>query len=266
MVKTILNAVINSLVNVKNFDINAKNKFGNTPLHFATENNSTEMVKTILYGVNSLINAEDFDINAKNKDGNTVLHYAAASNNIELVNAILNAVNSLVNAEDFDINTKNKSHNTPLYIAVENNNLEMVKTILNAGGAHNVLSKANYSSFLLACHRGYIDICKLLWAKKVSITQLSLYTIAVLHAAIREQHIPVAEWLLQLPEINQIINMQDEFGNTPLHIAVKLKHSCLVTMFLSKGAKQNIPNKAGKTVQAIVHDSTYNDLRACFNA
>ncbi|MEM4295602.1 MAG: ankyrin repeat domain-containing protein, partial [Candidatus Anstonellales archaeon] len=72
-------------------DVNAKDKYGNTALIWATENNNTDIVEL-------LIKAE-VDVNVQDKDGRTALMYAAKHGNTEIVK-LLRKGGAAVNQED----------------------------------------------------------------------------------------------------------------------------------------------------------------------
>jgi ankyrin repeat protein len=61
--------------------INAKDRVGNTPLHYAADRNQIEMVKLLL-GLKATVDAE-------NKQGMTPLMIGAARGNVEVVQALL---------------------------------------------------------------------------------------------------------------------------------------------------------------------------------
>ena len=58
-------------------DVNAKDKYGYTPLHFAVGNGYPKIVEVLL--------KNDAKVNAKNKNGITPLHLAACNGRTEIV-------------------------------------------------------------------------------------------------------------------------------------------------------------------------------------
>ncbi|KAI9355434.1 ras guanine nucleotide exchange factor domain-containing protein [Zopfochytrium polystomum] len=63
------------------------------------------------------------------------------------------------------------------------------------------------------------------------------------HSAVRQRDFAAVEAMLSLP--NFPVDVQDEEGNTALHIAVMNAHSYLVQLLLDRGARQDIRNANG---------------------
>ena len=87
-------------------DVNAKDKGGRTPLHFATGSDHKKIVEL-------LIDA-GADVNAKNNVRRTPLHVAAVFGEKEIVELLI--------AKGADVNAKYKDGETPLDIATHPNN------------------------------------------------------------------------------------------------------------------------------------------------
>lgn len=273
VLREILNVCDKNSINV----LNKKTKFGYLPIHMAAKGATIESFRCLFernenyindnnnkinysplhlvaaYNLHSCVNISKYLIEKGVKVTQesmfkfTPLHLAAKRDNLELVNVLLSA-------KDVQVNAKTEFGFTPLHFAVNNKNIKIVKRILYAGGDPNALTNANFSPFFIACKRGCLDICKLLWKKNVSISQQTFdKNITVLHEACRQEHNEVVKWLLQKPEIDQIINKQNSWGNTALHLAVEKNNSQLITILLSKGAEQNIRNENGLTVQEIIN-------------
>jgi len=62
-------------------DVNAKEEYGNTPLHWASIENHIELAKLLI--------ERGADVNAKRNDGETPLHWASIENYIELAELLL---------------------------------------------------------------------------------------------------------------------------------------------------------------------------------
>ena len=86
--------------------VNKRDEYNRTPLHYAAENGQIEAVK-------ALLNAEGIEVNKRDKNNRTPLHYAAKNGQIE-------AVKALLNAKGIEVNTKDKNKKSPLDLAVEN--------------------------------------------------------------------------------------------------------------------------------------------------
>ena len=100
-------------------EVNAKNKYGNTPLHIAATENAHQTAEVLLI--------HDAEVNAKDKDGDTPLHNAALKNAYQTAEVLLN--------QGADVNAKNKDGETPLHFALSNNAREIAKVLRRYGGS-----------------------------------------------------------------------------------------------------------------------------------
>ena len=137
--------LVNTLID-KGADVNARNNDGYTPLLLA-------LTKYGLYYFNILLNS-GADVNARYKDYNTLLHLlcknddiiraAGMNGNIELANILIN--------KGADINARDKYQNTPLHMACKNGNIELANILINKGADINAENALEESPF------DYIDL------------------------------------------------------------------------------------------------------------
>ena len=101
--------------------VNARAKFGHTPLHAAAKYNENPEVLTLLIKAGA-------DVNAKDKNAQTPLHNAARSNeNPEVLTILIKA--------GADVNAKDEDGRTPLHHAAQSNKNPEVLTVLIKAGA-----------------------------------------------------------------------------------------------------------------------------------
>ena len=108
---------VKALLDSKDVDVNAVNKFGQTALHIAASRGYQEIVKMLI--------SSGANVNAKDEDGKTPLHLAAKKGQE-------NAVRLLV-AAHADTNAKDKEGRTPLATAKANGRKNVI-ALLAAGG------------------------------------------------------------------------------------------------------------------------------------
>tara|TARA_B100000674_G_C37829858_1_gene910027 strand:- start:17 stop:511 length:495 start_codon:yes stop_codon:yes gene_type:complete len=101
-------------------DVNAKDKYGVSPLHNAATWGHNEIAELLI--------DKGADVNAKNKYGSTSLHNAAANNRKEVVELLI--------TEGADVNAKDDKGYTPLdWVALRNWNHTKIPDILRKHGA-----------------------------------------------------------------------------------------------------------------------------------
>jgi ankyrin repeat protein len=123
--------LFNRLLTKGQFDINAKNKDGDTALIVAVKGENVDIFKVLLL-------KEGIDVNAQNNDGDTALIAAARIKHKYYDDHEIVAARRIKNLEivtlllkgNFDVNAKNNDGDTALHVAVDNNNVEIVRTLL----------------------------------------------------------------------------------------------------------------------------------------
>jgi ankyrin repeat protein len=168
-------------------DLNAKNKDGLTPLHYAVSlvNVNLDIVQLLIKGsdvnskipnvysilhtacyhkgpilVETLIKA-GADVNENNnQDGRYPLHVAVLYSDLDTIKCLLD--------NGADVNATNNDEETALHLAAENDRIEVVKILLLYGADKNLASNAVYYNELghsfhgtpeeIARHRGYHEV------------------------------------------------------------------------------------------------------------
>jgi len=100
-------------------DVNARDEYGNTPLHRATSRGNLEAVRFLL--------KQGADVNARDRFGDSPLHIAAMLRNLEAVKIV-----KILLEQGADVNARNRYRRTALHIA-ERNSGEMVEVLKEAG-------------------------------------------------------------------------------------------------------------------------------------
>ena len=173
--------------------VDAKDRNGNTPLHWASGNGHADVVKLLIdrgakVGVRNgrgetplscvirscwrdiekakaiieaLIKA-GADINAKNKDGNTALHWVSECGHADVVKLFIKA--------EADINAKNKDGDTALHRARENNHADVVELLIGKGAKVDVRNNQNQTLLAWAVDKGHTKVVNMLSGKDKKLT------------------------------------------------------------------------------------------------
>jgi len=163
-------------------DVNAKDKWEETPLHLAR---TKEIVELLI--------AKGADVNAKDKYGRTPLHYAVDREIAELL--IANGAN--VNAKDGD-------GETPLDLT----NTEIADLLREHGGKHGVINGAAAD--------GDIEAVKKFLAVGTDVNTKDGWEWTPLHYAAIRGHKEIAELLIAK---GANVNAKNNVGDTPLDLA-----------------------------------------------
>ncbi|WP_395461032.1 ankyrin repeat domain-containing protein [Wolbachia endosymbiont (group B) of Ablattaria laevigata] len=221
---------VKDLINQK-ANINAKDMYGWTLLHFAASRDKLSVVE-FLFNNNA-------NINAKDVYGNTPLHVAAQySSSLEIVKFLL----------DKDISGINNITNngwTPLHVAIQGNKLNTVELLLGRGADIEVRDIYNQTSLDLATRKGYLDIAGIL--KQVQLDR-KLLTI-VESGGFNEAKGLIAQ--------GANIDTNDKNGNTLLYSAAEIGDLDRIKFLLDNGA--NIETKNGEYQATPLHGAVLNE-------
>ncbi|XP_055604400.1 uncharacterized protein LOC129752655 [Uranotaenia lowii] len=195
---------------LKTFRYDHPTKYG--VLHMlAVESKSAELLARIL---------PSLDPNCEDLIGRTPLHYAAQNNSVEVIQFLLEAGSNLHHQES--------SGATPLIRAIAQGHLEAYRTLLNAGADSGVVQTFRNRNFN---HE------------------------SVLHVVAERGHLAMMKILVE--ELGCELDVQDDQGNTPLHLAVKAGELATVKYLLSKNASIGIRNNEGIAVYQLLEAVDY---------
>jgi ankyrin repeat protein/serine/threonine protein kinase len=194
-------------------NINAKNKFGYTPLHVVADRGHIEIVKLLI--------EHGADVNAKdNIFGHTPLHKAAYNGHIEIVKLLIEH-GADVNAKDIIIGV------TPLHYAAYKAHIEIVKLLIEHGADVNAKDTVGFTPLHDAAGVGYINVVKLLIEHGADVNAKTNYGWTPLHLAASECHIEVARLLL---EHGADPNIKNNEGKTVIDLALEKGYSDIVKL------------------------------------
>ena len=110
----------------KGTDVNTKNKFGSTPLHYVAHTGHKEVAELLI--------AKGADVNAKDEGGVTPLHRVAIWGHKEIDKEIDKETVELLIAKGADVNAKDKYGDTPLDAAITRFRTEIADLLRKHGG------------------------------------------------------------------------------------------------------------------------------------
>jgi ankyrin repeat protein len=205
--------------------INTHDRTGDTPLHIAVRNRLAQIVTELL--------AHNADVKAQAAGGNTSLHLAVTGENVsqDLLRLLLEREDA-VNAQNpgrnivLGVNIANQAGDTPLHIAVRNRLAQIVTELL----AHNADVKAQAAGGNTSLH---------LAVTGENVSQDLLRLLLVREDAVNAQN----------PGRNIVlgVNIANQAGDTPLHIAVRNRLIQIVTELLAHNADVKAQAAGGNT-------------------
>merc|ERR1712025_201609 len=136
---------------------------------------------------------------------------------------------------------------TPLIIACSAGHTELVLSLLEGGADINATTSQGRSSLLYAASKGRSELCSLLLARGGDPLLCDVHGVSPLHRAAGPGHSDVVRMLLASNQANRLIDLQDRFGNSALHLACEEERSEVAQLLISHGANREIKNKEEKT-------------------
>uniref|UniRef100_A0ABD2X5E8 Uncharacterized protein n=1 Tax=Trichogramma kaykai TaxID=54128 RepID=A0ABD2X5E8_9HYME len=190
--------------------VNDQDLNGNTPLHVAAYFRQPLVTEILLRkGANP---------NMVNYDECTPLHLICKNQNIDvdLVKTFIEISKEIQQTVQLDIG--DKIGDTPLHLAVKYKNLEVVELLLRNGANPNLINEGGLTPLHIICK---IENCKDLIEKFFEINNDIQQTVQV--------------------------DMRDNWGNSPLHLALRRENRMAAEVLLRRGADPNSINKDGLT-------------------
>jgi cytohesin len=185
--------------------VNAKHKYGLTPLHRAAFYGHKEVVEMLI--------AAGADVNAKDDNGDTPLDVA--------VNLQRFHPNNTEIAEDLRKHGgKTKKELNVLFDSIRTGNIEAVKKHIAAGMDVNAKDIAGSTPLFNAVLRSSKEIAELLIVEGADVNAKHKYGLTPLHRAAFYGHKEVVEMLIAA---GADVNAKDDNGDTPLDVAVNLQ-------------------------------------------
>ena len=225
-------SVVVSLINNTEIDMDSRDEYGYSPLHWASKKGHTE---TVLALINNGAN-----VNSEDQYGKAPLHRASENGHTETTLALIN--------KGANVNSEDQYGKTPLHRASENGHTETALALIN--NEANVNSKGqgyfNQTPLYLASENGHTETILVLINNGADPNiQDNFYEHAPLHWVIANGL--TKEVVLVLIEKGANINVQNAAGTSPLHVATDYRNTDLVRILINNGADIEIEDREGQT-------------------
>ncbi|XP_050696672.1 transient receptor potential cation channel subfamily A member 1 homolog [Eriocheir sinensis] len=240
-------------------DVNAKDKYGQTPLHFAAMTGNlaaaedlvttcradveiedsqqmTPLIVAATHGYLSLSSLllHDAHANLRQADSSkqTALHRAAKGGHLEVVRLLLEGRDSMKQFGVF-LNAKDRKSKTALYHACSNGHLEVARELLSAGAEVDADTTKLATPLHAAASVGNVEVMKALLEHKASLDTPDIYQRTPLMYAAAGNHASAIKLLVQRGADREHLDLQH---STALLVAAHGGHAAAVRMLLSLGA------------------------------
>ncbi|XP_050458784.1 ankyrin repeat and death domain-containing protein 1A-like isoform X2 [Cataglyphis hispanica] len=214
-------AVITAVANIPRIILDATDKKGQTPMHYACAEEHLEAVEALI-GLGANVDAQD-------NDGNTPLHVATRTRHTGIAQLLLKAGanTELTDAEGF----------TPLHVAASQGCKGILDSMIQHGADLNKQCKNGNTSLHLACLNNEVETVEILINKGVDLNCLNQRLQSPIHIAAEMGHTDICELLLAA---GANIEQKEQSGRTPLYIAARGSFTAIVDMII-KTARLDYP-------------------------
>ncbi|XP_044973617.1 ankyrin repeat-containing protein At5g02620-like [Hordeum vulgare subsp. vulgare] len=195
------------------------NMRGESPMFIAVKRNFTHVTE-------ELLKIQDSSHAGQNQ--RNALHAAVKSRNQYITAKVMEMRPEMARAAD-------TNGVTPIRLAVYFNNTEMLRVMLELDWTlgYEVNTQGN-PLLVSAAYRGLVDVARELLKHCPDAPYRRTSDCATwLHSAVSNDHAEFVEFILRIPQLSKLVNMQDSGGKTALHYAVKNCNPRIVTSLLS---------------------------------
>jgi ankyrin repeat protein len=231
-------------------DVDAKDKWGYTPLHYAAFPFNGDKVELML-----ILNKRDYpetvfiaackgdlqkvrtlladgDVNMKDKFGCTLLHWAALADSPQVADFLITG--------GADVNARGGAFNlTPLLSA---HALSVVELLVSKGAdidatgtdIYKIYNESGRTKLYLACSLGDMDMAEFLFSQGASVNVKGARDRTPLMQAAARGHLQVVKFLISK---GADINARDNEGQTALSLAKKQEHDEIAALLSKHGAR-----------------------------
>ncbi len=215
--------VVGSLLK-QDIDLEAKDKWGYTLLHWACEKGYVEIATLLIQHGHKVEVTEDW--------GNTPFHFACGNGHITIVTLLIQ--------HNVKLESQNALGNTSLHVACKNRHSKIAAFLIQqTPNLLNIVNRKNETPLHLTCEEGQVEIADVLIQHDANLEDKDENGNTPLHLACEEGHIETAALLIQH---GANLEDKDENGNTPLHVACQYGQAKIVALLIQHGANLEARN------------------------
>jgi ankyrin repeat protein len=163
----------------KGADLNAKDDYQYTPLHWAAKGGHTTLARLLI--------EKGADLNTKDERKQTPLHWAAMYGHIDLARLLIE--------KGADLNAKDDYQYTPLHWAAENGDIDLTRLLIEKGADLNARDAKQWTPLHWAAENGHAAAARLLIEKGADPTLASASASTARQVAEVRGHLRIAEHL-----------------------------------------------------------------------
>ncbi len=250
-------------------DPNLPNQQGITPLIKATKQNDTATVALLL-------SEKHIALEEKSLKGYSALHYAVLNKNKKIIRLLLQAganpqtiasnrmtplhetashastsIAQILIEAGAPLNALGPHQNNPLHFATAQNNVALIQLLLKKGATYDVQNGQHETALIIAAREGHLESVEALLDAGVALHLVDKKKNSALHYAAMKKKINLLQYLLEIIQTNEnkqsLLNIQNESGNTALHLATYYNNFKAIKRLIHGGIDVNIQNQHGDT-------------------
>lgn len=219
--------VVDLIASYKKLSVDAKDIFHFTPLHLATDNMCTPVVKCLV---------DDYrcNVNLRDKDGASPLMFAARVGSLDLFNFLLE--------RNANYKVKSKSELSLLHYSAFGNDSDIIDKLVNELNFTNIdiMDKFKRTPLFYACEKGaYYSAQSFIVQYGAVVNSKDVDDATPIHAAAKSGNSRLFELLINHSSSLDDFTAADKFGRTIIHYAAEVGSVDTITFFLDYPSDSN---------------------------
>ncbi|XP_012683118.1 receptor-interacting serine/threonine-protein kinase 4 [Clupea harengus] len=245
--------VLTRLLLERGASINEADAQGRTPAQIACHHGQEQVVRVLL--------SRGVDVHIRGKDDWTALHLAAWQGHLGIVKLLVKQAGADVDGQTTDgqtplhlaskrgqyrvarilvelganVHLQADGMHTPLHVAAETGHTSTSRLLVKHGADIQARTAQGHTALHLAAQRGHVPTTRMLLEADADPRSVTRALRTACHLAAEEGHCEVMRVLLE--SWPDAVNVQDEHGLTPLHLAVRGGHTSVICLLLSHGVE-----------------------------